>query len=73
MKKPVKVSLKSSQNYYFCKCGKSKDEVLCDGSHKGSGIGPQVFSVQKDGDYYLCSCKKSEELPFCDGSHKYIR
>ena len=66
---PVKVELQANKTYHFCTCGKSKDGVLCDGSHKGTTFTPTPFSVEKTGEYHLCACKKSQNLPFCDGSH----
>jgi hypothetical protein len=32
-KKPVKVLLKQGETYYYCTCGKSKNQPFCDGSH----------------------------------------
>jgi CDGSH-type Zn-finger protein len=69
-KKPYKVDLKAGEKHNFCACGKSKNQPFCDGSHKGSGITPKSFSVEKDGTYYLCGCKQSNNQPFCDGTHK---
>ena len=69
MQTPVKVTLKANQDYFYCTCGKSKDGVFCDGSHKGTGFTPMKFSVNEEKDYHLCSCKRSSNQPFCDGSH----
>ena len=66
---PVKVKLEAGKKYHYCTCGRSADGVLCDGSHKGTGYKPMVFSVEKSGEYHLCGCKKSKNKPFCDGSH----
>lgn len=66
---PVKMSLEANKNYHFCTCGKSASTVLCDGSHKGSGLTPKEFTVTESKEYYLCACKKSANAPFCDGSH----
>ncbi len=68
--KPKKVSLKKSETYYWCRCGRSANQPFCDGSHKGSGITPKSFSPDEDGDQYLCACKQTASAPFCDGSHK---
>ncbi len=67
--KPSKVSLKKGQEYYFCTCGKSKNQPFCDGAHAGSDFKPKSFVAESDGDAYLCACKHSKNLPFCDGSH----
>jgi CDGSH-type Zn-finger protein len=71
-KQPYKIDLKAGEEHFFCACGKSKGQPFCDGSHKGSGIIPKRFSVEKDGTYYLCGCKQSDNIPFCDGTHKKI-
>lgn len=72
MKKPVRIELEVGKTYYFCTCGKSADEVICDGSHKGTSFTPQEFTVDKTKEYALCSCKKSGKLPFCDGTHRKL-
>ena len=68
--KPAKVTLEKGKEYAFCRCGKSKDQPFCDGSHKGSGFSPKVFTADKDEDAYLCQCKQTGDAPFCDGTHK---
>ncbi|VAW45593.1 Glutamate synthase [NADPH] large chain [hydrothermal vent metagenome] len=68
--KPAKVMLKKGQEYYFCACGRSKNQPFCDGSHAGTAFKPQSFVADSDGDAFLCQCKHSADQPFCDGSHK---
>lgn len=68
--KPVKVELTEGEEYYFCTCGKSKNQPFCDGSHAGTGFKPKSFVAEETGDAYLCRCKYSNNLPFCDGTHK---
>lgn len=71
-KKPYLVDLKADTKYMFCNCGKSEKQPFCNGSHKGTGISPIAFTVEKDGKYNLCGCKHSEKKPFCDGTHKTL-
>ncbi len=68
--KPANVNLTKGEEYYFCACGRSKNQPFCDGSHAGTTITPKVFTAEEDGDAYLCMCKQSGNLPFCDGTHK---
>lgn len=68
--KPAKVTLEQGKDYYFCACGRSKNQPYCDGSHKGTEFTPQAFKAKADGDAYLCQCKQSTNQPYCDGSHK---
>ncbi|ABZ77846.1 ferredoxin-dependent glutamate synthase [Shewanella halifaxensis HAW-EB4] len=68
--KPIKVSLTQGKEYYFCSCGRSKNQPFCDGSHAGSEFKPKAFKADKTEDAFLCQCKHSANPPFCDGSHK---
>jgi len=67
---PRKVSLEQGRKYAFCACGLSQTQPLCDGSHKGSGFKPKMFTAEQDGDAYLCQCKQTGNAPYCDGTHK---
>lgn len=67
---PKKVSLEQGQEYYFCTCGRSKNQPFCDGSHAGTNFKPKSFTAEETGDAYLCQCKHTANAPFCDGSHK---
>ena len=75
---PYKVFLEANKRYSYCRCGLSKKEPFCDGSHKGIpkevGIKKIRFTVEKEGEYYLCGCKQTcnEQKIFCDGTHKCI-
>jgi CDGSH-type Zn-finger protein len=66
---PKAVELTKGETYYFCACGRSKNQPFCDGSHAGTDISPQAFTAEQDGTAYLCQCKHSKNGPFCDGSH----
>ncbi len=68
--KPIGVKLEDGKSYYFCRCGKSKNQPFCDGAHAGTDITPLAFKADKDGPAHLCLCKQSANAPFCDGSHK---
>ena len=68
--KPKQVNLSKDEEYFFCTCGRSKNQPFCDGSHKGSSFKPKAFTVEEDGDAYLCLCKHTANAPFCDGTHK---
>ncbi len=56
-------------DYWWCTCGLSKNQPLCDGSHKETDFEPMKFSITEKDTYHLCGCKQSGNKPFCDGSH----
>ena len=70
--KPVLVELQAGKQYWFCRCGLSKGQPYCDGSHQGTGTEPLAFSVDEDRQAALCMCKRTHNPPFCDGAHSTI-
>jgi len=67
--KPIKVELEAGKNYFWCQCGLSQSQPLCDGSHAGTDIKPLRFTAEKTGAAGLCQCKSTANAPFCDGTH----
>jgi CDGSH iron-sulfur domain-containing protein 3 len=55
--------------YWWCSCGLSKAQPLCDGSHKGRGFAPLKVDVKEERSVAWCGCKHSKAGAFCDGSH----
>ncbi len=68
-KSPSKVELEAGKDYYWCRCGLSKSQPFCDGSHAGTGLAPLKFTAEETGAKALCLCKSSANAPFCDGTH----
>jgi len=58
--------------YWWCACGQSKRQPLCDGSHKGSGFAPVRLDVAETKEFWLCGCKHTARAPHCDGTHKQL-
>lgn len=68
-KHPANVDLEAGEDYVWCRCGRSRTQPFCDGSHAGTDISPLKFTAERDGSAVLCQCKASANAPFCDGSH----
>ncbi len=58
--------------YYFCACGKSKNQPFCDGSHKGSAFVPKKVEIAEAKKVAWCGCKQSKNGAFCDGTHRSL-
>jgi CDGSH-type Zn-finger protein len=58
--------------YWWCACGRSKNQPFCDGSHKGTGIGPIKTELPEAKQVAWCACKHSQTKPFCDGTHRTL-
>ena len=71
-KRPDVLQLEPGKKYWWCRCGRSKEQPWCDGSHEGTGIEPLEFQVDKRKNYALCTCKKTNGSPFCDGTHSNL-
>jgi len=71
-KNPYAVEVEAGKTYYWCSCGRSKDQPFCDGSHQGTGLEPVEFTAKESGEAYLCGCKHSNDQPYCDGSHSKL-
>jgi CDGSH-type Zn-finger protein len=69
---PVVLELEAGTTYWWCICGRSKEQPFCDGSHAGTDFEPVPFEVTETRRYALCRCKYTEDSPFCDGRHKNL-
>lgn len=71
-KAPYPVEVEQGKTYYWCACGRSKNQPFCDGSHKVTDFTPIAYQAEKSGKVYFCGCKKSANKPLCDGTHKSL-
>ena len=78
MDKPViiqKRSLKLEMDpgtYFWCACGKSKDQPFCDGSHKGTKFMPEEVVIEEKQIFPWCMCRYSYKGARCDNKHREL-
>jgi CDGSH-type Zn-finger protein len=71
-KSPYPVEVEAGKSYFWCACGRSANQPLCDGSHKGTDFTPVKFEATETKKVYFCGCKHSASPVICDGSHKTL-
>lgn len=71
-KSPYAVDVEAGKSYWWCACGKSKQQPFCDGSHKGGEFRPVEHKAAESGTVYFCGCKNSANGALCDGTHKSL-
>lgn len=63
--KPFKIQAKAGETIAFCMCGNSKNGPYCDGSHKGTGISPNVITYDKDTSVHACVVVNNQRTDQC--------
>lgn len=71
-KAPYPVEVEAGKTYHWCRCGRSKTQPFCDGSHKGTEFSPIAYTAEKTETVWFCGCKHSGSAPLCDGTHKTL-
>ena len=71
-KGPYEKIIKAGERFAWCACGLSKQQPVCDGSHKVTDLRPIAKVAEKDETIWLCGCKQSGNKPYCDGTHNSL-
>ncbi len=66
---PIAVTVEAGDIVWWCACGLSALQPVCDGSHAGTEFRPKQWIAESDGEVWLCACKHTKTPPLCDGSH----
>ena len=62
--KPIKTKLEKDRPYFWCTCGLSEKQPLCDGKHKSTELKPLNFTVDETKDYFYAVVKKQKRNHF---------
>ena len=68
-KSPYGTDVEEGETYFWCSCGKSTNQPLCDGSHQDTEFLPMKFKAMESKKVFFCGCKMTAGKPMCDGSH----
>lgn len=66
---PIGVNVVEGKSYFWCSCGKSSKQPMCDGSHKSTTFRPLLYKAEQSKKVFFCTCKQTNDPPMCDGSH----
>ena len=58
--KPIPHDVEKDKSYFWCSCGRSKNQPFCDGSHASSEFTPLKYVAEKTETKYFCTCKKTQ-------------
>lgn len=70
---PCAVEVEAGKSYWWCSCGRSKNQPFCDGAHAGTTFTPVEYRAAQSGTVYFCGCKHSANGVLCDGSHSRLQ
>ncbi len=71
-KGPYMIQAEAGKEYWWCACGRSKNQPFCDGSHQGSELSPLQWKANESKAVFFCGCKRSAMRPLCDGTHSTL-
>jgi len=68
---PAEVKAEQGKKYFWCGCGKSPTQPLCD-TVESFGDNALLYIADLTEDVCFCNCKQTKNPPFCDGSHAKV-
>jgi CDGSH-type Zn-finger protein len=71
-REPIMLEVKEGETYWWCRCGRSKSQPFCDGSHEGTSFEPLEWKARRNQKLNFCTCKHTKRPPYCDDSHKTL-
>ncbi len=73
-KAPMPVEVVAGKAYFWCTCGRSKNQPFCDGAHlrEGTDFMPLKWEAPESRTVYFCACKQTAGAPLCDGTHNRL-
>ena len=70
--KPIGIEVEAGKDYWWCACGRSKNQPFCDGSHKGTSFSPVQWQASETKRVSFCACKQTTTQPLCSGAHNAL-
>ena len=68
-REPIEAEVKAGETYWWCRCGRSKTQPFCDGSHEVTSFEPLEWTARRNQKISFCTCKRTKNAPICDDSH----